>query len=685
MSSPTYIGSYRIEETLGQGGFGVVYRAYQPFLDREVAIKTLRADATDPRIAESFTHEARTIAKLRHKGIVGVHEFGVLPGEQNQTYMVMEFLSGETFEDYLKHDKRMDAGRFIEVIEALADALDYAHRHGVVHRDLKPANILFSEQGDPVIVDFGLAKLIEITEASASTSPTASGETSINGTPFYMAPEQLMGIRASAASDQYALGLIAYQLLTNHLPHEAENITGLIMQRMNELPTPIEKYVPGLAPEVGTVFRKALAIKPEDRYEKASDFAQALSESLFPGRMSAAKVVTVADPLQTAMLYTTRRMLRSFLITASALVGLIILYCLSLYIRGYIVGNPDFFLWDGLVTHPYQASESERLVIGVWPGSVADQAGIRPGDHYARVKNLVGEWVDEMSVNDSPRQILPPSYTFIKGDEIRRRVMRGDEVVTVRYTLEQNSYYLMTMITYVMVSAVTLVCGLWLLNRWGAEPGLQVLFPLFLAASMFLISRAMEDLIPFIDVVVSHILLPALIHFMLVFPRPMGWMEKYPRRIWLLYLPLIVTLTEFMTGQRIELNGVHIPFYSFMAYAIGILFLLFYKWVRVDWKSFPGMKWIMIGFGMIAVFTILDQIILTMSSETVLAVYGNGAYRTMQTALQIPIMIALVSVMVSLGYHTVQKQLGASMALTHTTQLREMGKVSSVVSSKRNL
>jgi len=176
---------------------------------------------------------------------------------------------------------------------------------------------------------------------------------------------------------------------------------------------------------------------------------------------------------------------------------------------------------------------------------------------------------------------------------------------------------------------------------------------------MFLISRAMEDLIPFIDVVVSHIVLPALIHFMLVFPRPMGWMEKYPRRVWLMYLPLIIPLIEFMTGQRIEINGLHVPFYSFIGYAVGILFLLFYKWVRVDWKSFPGMKWIMIGFGAIAAFTILDQIILTLSSESVLAIYGNGAYRTMQTALQVPLMIALVSLMVSLGYHTVQTQLGA--------------------------
>lgn len=683
MSSPTYIGSYRIEETLGQGGFGVVYRAYQPFLDRKVAIKTLRADATDPLIAESFTHEARTIAKLRHKGIVGVHEFGLLPGEQNQTYMVMEFLSGETLDEHLKRGEILETARLVEIVDALANALDYAHRHGVVHRDLKPANILFTETGDPVIVDFGLAKLIEISEGTIP-NPANDGETTINGTPFYMSPEQLMGIRATAASDQYALALIAYQMLTRHLPHESENITGLIMQRVSSLPTPIESYIPGLPPAVSEAFKKALALKPEDRFENATAFAHALGEAFFPGRLSAAKVVTVIDPLQTAMLLTTRRMLRSFLIVSAVVVGMIIAYCLSLYVRGYLVGSPDFFLWDGLTVHPYQGSEDERLVIGVWPGSVTDQAGVKPGDRYKRVKNGVGQWVDAMVVNQSPRQILPPNYTFLKGDEIRRQFIRGDQFITVQYTLEQNSYYLMTMITYVMVSAVALGCGLWLLNRWGAEPGLQVLFPLFLAASMFLISRAMTGLIPLIDVVVANIVLPALIHFMLVFPRPMAWLEKYPRRIWLLYLPLTIALLQFMLGQRIEINGVHILFYSFIAYSVGILFFLFYKWVRVDWKSFPGMKWIMVGFGLIAVVTLFDQIILTLSSEAVLSIYGNGAYRQMQTALQIPIMIALVSVMVALGYHTVQKQIGATLALTHTTQLREIGKVSSTASSKRN-
>jgi hypothetical protein len=424
-------------------------------------------------------------------------------------------------------------------------------------------------------------------------------------------------------------------------------------------------------------------MKPEDRFMNATEFAHALGEAFFPGRMSAAKVVTVTDPLQTAMLLTTRRMLRSFLLVSAAVVGMVIFYCLSLYIRGYLVGSPDFFLWDGLVSHPYQGSESERLVIGVWPGSVTDKAGVKPGDRYLQVKNPVGQWIDDMVVNDSPRRILPPSTTFVKGDEIRRRFMRGDEIIQVRYTLEQNSYYLMTMITYVMVSAVALGCGMWLLNRWGAEPGLQVLFPLFLAASMFLISRAMTGLIPLIDVVVANIVLPALIHFMLIFPRPMAWLEKYPRRVWFLYLPLTVALLQFMLGQRIDINGVHILFYSFIAYSLLILFFLFYKWVRVDWKSFPGMKWIMIGFGLIAVVTILDQIILTLSSEAVLSIYGNGAYRQMQTALQIPLMIAVVSVMVALGYHTVQKQIGASLALTHTTQLREMGKSSSLSSSSK--
>src|SRR5579859_6112824 len=158
-----YIGSYRITRELGEGAFGLVYEAYQPFLERQVAIKTLHADLTsDPRIEQQFMQEARTIARLRHPNVVTVFEFGSVPtAARPMTYMVMEFLPGETLHEVLQRGL-IAIPDVVSYVEQLAHALDYAHGQDVVHRDLKPANIIFSARGQPVIVDFGLAKLMAL-------------------------------------------------------------------------------------------------------------------------------------------------------------------------------------------------------------------------------------------------------------------------------------------------------------------------------------------------------------------------------------------------------------------------------------------------------------------------------------------------------------------------------------------
>ena len=200
----TYIGAYRIVGTIGQGTFGIVHQAYQPFLDRLVAVKMLHAALLEnPKIELQFMNEARTIARLRHPNIVTVYEFGSLPGQQHiQTYMVMEYLPGKTLQDRIKNDS-FTLPETVDTIEQLARGLDYAHAHGITHRDLKPANILFTESGEPVIVDFGLAQLSELGRFSdAAFDPNAS---TMSGTPAYMAPEQFSGDPTGPATDQYAL------------------------------------------------------------------------------------------------------------------------------------------------------------------------------------------------------------------------------------------------------------------------------------------------------------------------------------------------------------------------------------------------------------------------------------------------------------------------------------------------
>src|SRR5258708_7475031 len=175
-SIPAYIGSYQVIRMLGEGAFGVVYQSYQAFLDRQVAIKVLHTDLTaDRAVEQQFMNEARTIARLRHPNIVSVYEFGLIQTETVPlTYMVMENLPGETLQTRLNR-ARLPILQVLRIIEQLAEGLDYAHAHHVIHRDLKPANILFSEQDPPVVVDFGLAKLVEVTpSAGISTAAPLS-------------------------------------------------------------------------------------------------------------------------------------------------------------------------------------------------------------------------------------------------------------------------------------------------------------------------------------------------------------------------------------------------------------------------------------------------------------------------------------------------------------------------------
>src|SRR5579859_240452 len=232
-----YIGSYRTTREIGEGAFGLVYQAYQPFLDREVAVKTLHADlSAQPRVEQQFMHEARTIARLRHPNIVSVYEFGTTQiGSKTSTYMVMEFLSGETLLDALRRGP-MPVAEVVNIVEQLAKALDYAHQRNVIHRDLKPANIMFTDQNQPVIVDFGLAKLMALSGFAQAGDGKPALESTISGTPAYMSPEQAANESIGPASDQYALATIAYEMLAGRRPFAENDSHKALLQRLQDMP-----------------------------------------------------------------------------------------------------------------------------------------------------------------------------------------------------------------------------------------------------------------------------------------------------------------------------------------------------------------------------------------------------------------------------------------------------------------
>jgi serine/threonine protein kinase len=267
------LGNYQILAEIGRGGMAVVYRAYQPSLNREVAIKVLPPQFTfDQQFVERFVREAQAAASLRHPHIIVIHDVA----EQNGLYyIVMEILKGCTLRQLIEQEGALPPTRVARIVEQIASALDYAHRRGFVHRDVKPDNI-FVGQGDRVtLTDFGIAK------AASGHQLTKTGM--LIGTPQYMSPEQAQGEAVGPATDIYALGIVAYQMLSGRVPFQGTTPHAILYQQIHELPPPLRSVRSGLPPAVDSVLNAALAKEPRARYASAGKFAQALATTVGGG------------------------------------------------------------------------------------------------------------------------------------------------------------------------------------------------------------------------------------------------------------------------------------------------------------------------------------------------------------------------------------------------------------------
>ena len=265
------LGNYEILEKIGAGGMGAVYKGYQASLGRYVAIKVLPPQtAGDPAFADRFAQEARAIGKLRHPNIVTAFDFATDGGV---AYLVSDYIDGGTLADQIGAPLPVDYA--IQLLTPIASALDYAHARGVVHRDIKPQNILLTHDGVPVLTDFGLAKIV-----GPGSGMTQAG--SLMGTADYMAPELSGGAEvAGPAADQYALGLIAYQMLVGRHPFPADNPLSALMAHVHK-PVPIPSTLGvTLTPGVEAALLKALSKKPEERFARCGDFVRALAGSAF--------------------------------------------------------------------------------------------------------------------------------------------------------------------------------------------------------------------------------------------------------------------------------------------------------------------------------------------------------------------------------------------------------------------
>jgi serine/threonine protein kinase len=259
------IGRYRVLGEIGRGAMGLVYRAQDPAIGRVVAIKTIRlSDLTEEsereRLKERLFREAQSAGILSHPNIVTIYD---IAQENGTAYIFMEFVDGPSLERVLASDNPPNKAELFQILRQTAVGLDYAHGKGIVHRDIKPANILLNEHNQPKITDFGVARIL-------SQQITHSG--SILGTPNYMSPEQIQGHAVDGRADQFALAVIAYEILTGEKPFVADYLPTLLYKIVREEAGPPRRLNSSLAPEVDHVFEKALAKDPEQRYKSCIGF-----------------------------------------------------------------------------------------------------------------------------------------------------------------------------------------------------------------------------------------------------------------------------------------------------------------------------------------------------------------------------------------------------------------------------
>ncbi|MBL7163910.1 MAG: serine/threonine protein kinase [Anaerolineales bacterium] len=262
------IGKYEILEKIGEGGFGIVYRGRDPMLEREVAIKVLKSDvATSPDFVERFRREARLAASLRHPNIATVIEVDEREGHY---YLVMDYFPGGPLSALLKDGEPLPLVQAVDLLKPLADALDHAHAKGVIHRDVKPSNAILDEDGHPVLTDFGLVKSL------AEEGDTTTGV--VFGTAEYMSPEQVLGKDPGPATDIYALGVIAFQMLTGQVPFTGTTPFEVQDGHVNQSPPDPGSLNPSLPEEIKGALEQALSKNPEERFNSAGEFILELQQ-----------------------------------------------------------------------------------------------------------------------------------------------------------------------------------------------------------------------------------------------------------------------------------------------------------------------------------------------------------------------------------------------------------------------
>jgi eukaryotic-like serine/threonine-protein kinase len=263
---PMLLRQFELRAVIGSGGMGTVYRAFDTTLQREVAVKLMSAElAHQPSAVSAFTSEARAAAGLNHTNIIHVYSFDEWEG---RWYLVMELADQGSLDNWIEKEKQVPELAVLDVGVKIASALELALKHNLLHRDIKPGNILFNSEGEPKLVDFGLAR---------KTEAESEDDTSVWGTPYYIAPEKIKRAREDFLSDMYSLAGTLYHALTGHVPFEAPTIDEVVAAHVHTPLTPPNLVVPSITQPTSDAVAQAMAKLPEERFESYADFIMALT------------------------------------------------------------------------------------------------------------------------------------------------------------------------------------------------------------------------------------------------------------------------------------------------------------------------------------------------------------------------------------------------------------------------
>jgi serine/threonine-protein kinase len=282
----TVVGNYKITDKIGEGGMGAVFKGVDLMLEREVAIKVLRPEfSSQPQIVERFRSEAVTLAKLNHPNVATLHSFF---RQGDNFFMVMEFVRGETLDSIIRRSGAMACDNALALFGQGLDGIGHAHSMGIVHRDIKPANMMLTESGSIKVMDFGIARVL------GTARMTRQGH--IVGTIEYMSPEQVQGLESDARADIYSLAILLYEMLTGRVPFTADTEFALMMAQIQQAPPPPRGFAPHIPLAVEQAIMRALAKKPEARFQTVVDFRAALGIGATAGPVAAVKTVQASPP-----------------------------------------------------------------------------------------------------------------------------------------------------------------------------------------------------------------------------------------------------------------------------------------------------------------------------------------------------------------------------------------------------